>query len=287
MRGHYRGQASRRPFWLVIQGTCISWLIASTKSCGSFARTRARDASSIFFLAGLGRPSWAMAGCPGPSRVHAADEHYYSRALMFYTDSHNLSGLFPWEAAAVDRHFHGCRSVLVSSAGGGREVVALERRGLEVFGFECHRELINAANDLLSRHGLKARVWLAPRDEFPAHMPTCDGAVVGWASYMLIQQRARRIEFLRQLRTHILAGGPLLISFFARSRDSRSLRITARIASMLRAVRGRPRAEVGDDLAPNFVHRFSEAEIARARRRGIPNGRVLDSGISARHRSRD
>ena len=149
--------------------------------------------------------------------LHAADELYYSRTRMYHDDSYNLSGLFAWETEAVERHFRSCRSVLVTSAGGGREVAALERRGLEVFGFECHSELAKAGNDLLSRHGLKARLSLGLRDAIPPGMPTCDGAVVGWASYMLIQQRACRIEFLQRLRTHIPAGGPLLISFFTRN----------------------------------------------------------------------
>ena len=194
--------------------------------------------------------------------LHAADELYYRHTRMYHSDRHNLSGLFDWEADAIDRHFQSCRSLLVTSAGGGREVVALERRGLDVLAFECHPELVQVANQLLSREGLKARIALAPRDECPMRIPMCDGVIVGWAGYMLMQQRTRRIRFLQQLRTHMPAGGPLLLSFFARHEDSRYLRLTAAIANGLRMVRGRPRAEVGDDLAPNFVHRFSDDEIA-------------------------
>src|SRR5687768_11996115 len=63
--------------------------------------------------------------------LQAADELYYRRVRMYHNDGYNLSGLFAWEADAFDRYFQGCRSLLVTSAGGGREVVALERRGLE------------------------------------------------------------------------------------------------------------------------------------------------------------
>ena len=194
--------------------------------------------------------------------LHAADELYYRRARMYHSDRHNLSGLFDWEADALDRHFQGCRSLLLTSAGGGREVIALERRGLDVLAFECHPELVQVANELLSHEGLKARIALAPRDECPEHIRMCDGVIVGWAGYMLMQQRTRRIRFLQQLRAHMPAGGPLLLSFFARNQDNRYLRLTAAIANGLRMVRGRPRAEVGDDLVPNFVHHFSEDEIA-------------------------
>jgi hypothetical protein len=194
--------------------------------------------------------------------LHAADELYYRRARRYHDESYNLSGLYAWEAAALDRHFQSCRSLLLTSAGGGREVVGLERRGLEVFAFECHPELVQLANEVLSREGLNARIALAPRDECPTGMPMCDGVIVGWGGYMLMQQRTRRIRFLQQLRAHVPAGGPLLVSFFARHRDTRYLRLTATIANGLRMVRGRERAEVGDDLAPNFVHHFSEDEIA-------------------------
>jgi hypothetical protein len=193
---------------------------------------------------------------------HAADEDHYSRARMYHDESYNLSGLFPWEAAAVDRHFQRCRSLLLSSAGGGREAIALERRGLEVFAFECHPQLVQIANELLSRHGLKTRIVLVPRDECPTSMPTCDGAIVGWASYMLIQQRTIRIRFLQRLRAHLPAGAPLLLSFFARSGDTRPVRLAATIANGLRTIRRRERAEVGDDLVPYFVHRFSEHELS-------------------------
>jgi hypothetical protein len=194
--------------------------------------------------------------------LQAADELYYRRVRMYHNAGYNLSGLFAWEADAFDRYFQGCRSLLVTSAGGGREVVALERRGLEVFAFECHPELVQLANDLVSREGLKARIALAPRDECPTDMPMCDGVIVGWGSYMLMQPGACRIRFLQQLRAHIPVGGPLLLSFFVREKDTRHMRLAATIANSLRAVRGEPRAEVGDDLLPNFVHFFSEDEIA-------------------------
>jgi hypothetical protein len=200
--------------------------------------------------------------------LHAADELYYRRVRMYHNDSYNLSGLSAWEADALDRYFQGCRSVLVTSAGGGREVVALERQGLEVFAFECHPELVDIANDLLSREGLKARVAPAPRDQCPTCMPLCDGIILGWGADMLMPERSLRIRFLQQLRAHIPAGGPLLLSFFARTQATRYMRLTATIANGLRMVRGRPRAEIGDDLAPNFVHHFSEDEIAAELRAG-------------------
>jgi hypothetical protein len=194
--------------------------------------------------------------------LHAIDELYYNRLRMYHDEAYNLSGLFAWEADVVDRHFERCRSVLLTAAGAGREVVALERRGLEVAAFECHPELVYVGNQLLAHQGLNSRIVLAARDECPPDAPPCDSAMAGWASYMLIQPRAVRIRFLKQLRAHLPNGAPLLLSFFARDEDARHWRVAAAIANGFRRVRRRPRTEVGDDLAPNFVHYFSEAEVA-------------------------
>lgn len=193
--------------------------------------------------------------------LHAIDERYYGGMSKYHDEAYNLSGLFDWEANALDNHFHGCRAVLVTSAGGGREVVALRRRGLDVFAFECHPDLLEVGNRLLSQEGLSTRIELASRDECPSDVPTCDGAIVGWASYMMIQPRGLRIRFLQGLRTHLPAGAPLLLSFFARENDAPYLKLIATLANALRRVQGREKVEVGDDLVPNFVHHFSEAEI--------------------------
>lgn len=194
--------------------------------------------------------------------LHATDELYYRRALKYYDAQYNRSGLFPWETAAIERHFQGCRSVLVTAAGGGREVVALERRGLDVVAFECNPELVQSANELLSREGLRSRVALAPRDECPDEIPMCDGIIIGWTSYTLIQHRSSRVRFLRQLRTHVPHDAPVLLSFFAQRKRARYLRIVAATANVFRLIRGRQRAEVGDDLVPNFAHHFLESELA-------------------------
>lgn len=228
-------------------------------------QVRVYDASLRVFEASVVRARTVLVGIwlglLDRRALHAFDELFYRRMRKYHDEGYNLSGLFDWEADALDNHFQGCRSLLVTSAGGGREAIALARRGLDVFAFECHPDLVGVGNQLLSREGLNARIELASRDECPTHVPICDGAIVGWGSYMLIQPRTLRIRFLQRLRTHLPGGAPLLLSFFAREHDSPQLRLIAAIANALRRVRGRQRVEVGDDLVPNFVHHFSEAEI--------------------------
>jgi len=229
-------------------------------------RVRAYDVSRRWFegsiTAARGVFVGAWLGLLDRTAVHALDELYYRRARMYHDDHFNLSGFFSWEAQAFERHFGGCRSVLVTSAGGGREVVALRRRALSVAAFECNPELVQRANELLSREGLDARIARAARDECPADVPTCEGAIIGWSSYTLMQHSSTRIRFLKQLRTHVPHGAPVLVSVFSRGEAIRYLRIVVRTANALRVIRGRQKAELGDDLGPNFVHRFSEAELA-------------------------
>ena len=229
-------------------------------------RVRAYDTSrrwfegSIAIARGVFIGTWL--GLLDRAALHAIDELYYRRTRMYHDEQYNLSGFFPWEVQAFDRHFQGCQSVLVTSAGGGREVVALERRGLAVAAFECHPGLTQTANELLQREGFTTRVALVPRDECPSDIPTCDGAIIGWTSYTLMQHASTRVRFLKQLRAHLRNGAPLLVSVFARREALRYLRIVTASANVLRALRGRQKAELGDDLVPNFVHHFTEDELA-------------------------
>jgi hypothetical protein len=196
-------------------------------------------------------------------RLHAADKAYYDLNKGQYADPAWIGrGLIDWERRAIDGYFPvGC-ALLVASAGGGREILALARLGYEVDGFECHEELCESARNLAAREHLSSTITLAPRDHCPAFGRTYDGLIVGWGGYMLIQGRARRIEFLRELRRHARAGTPILLSFYVRPGDGRHFRLVRLIAGTLRSLRRGEPVEIGDDLAPNYVHYFTKSEIA-------------------------
>ena len=85
----------------------------------------------------------------------------YARWSRYADREYNVSGLNSWEIEALERHFSGCRNVLVAGAGGGRECVALARRGLEVVGFDCSPELVRSAKALLEELGLGATMLFA------------------------------------------------------------------------------------------------------------------------------
>jgi hypothetical protein len=202
------------------------------------------------------------------------DQIYYRSKQQYTSDEYNRQGLWQWEQEMIARYFNGRHHLLLIGAGGGREVLALSRRGHLVRAVECNPELVTAANRLLSREAVLSMVECASPDSAPVDAMTYDGVIVGWGAYMLIQGRARRIALLRSLRGRIGDGSPLLISFFARPAAAARLRLTAAIANLLRRTLRREPVEVGDTLEPEYVHYFTQQEVAAEMR---------EAGFSLRH----
>lgn len=191
----------------------------------------------------------------------AIDRRYYDGEQRYADPAYNQAGLWPWEGDDIDAEFHHCRRLAVLGAGGGREVVALRRRGFEVDGFECHEGLLAAGNQLLGLLDLAPPMSLMPRDRWPPTAGSYDGVVIGWGAYMLIPDRGDRVELLRAVRAHVPDDGPVLLSFFVRGDGSRYFSLTAQVANLLRRARRRDPVGVGASLRPNRVQFFTIAEV--------------------------
>lgn len=202
-------------------------------------------------------------GALSPDTVHRLDELYFGREEMYADARHNESGLFWWEQDAVDRLFPDGGRVVVTAAGGGREVLALRRQGYDAVGYECNEELRAAGAALLERAGEPPCVLGSPRDEFPEVTGSFDAGIVGWGGYMHIQGSAARVAFLRGFRAALHDGAPVLVSFAIRSGDGPYHRAVARVGARLRRMRGLPSVELGDGLIPHYVHWFTRAEFGR------------------------
>jgi hypothetical protein len=216
---------------------------------------------------GLFEAAWL--GIFDGEHLNAVTQAFYARTQHRYFDAdYNTSGLRDWEGVAVERFFKSCGSVIVTAAGGGREVLALARRGLHVTAFECSPALALAGNAFLAEQGVAATIVLAPPDEVP-NLQTHDGIVVGWGSYMHIAGRAARIAFLRRLRERVVAGGPLLLSFQTRPERAREREAVAGFANVLRRIaRHRQPVEIGDELKGWYRHVFTRAEVEAELRAG-------------------
>ena len=195
---------------------------------------------------------------------HLLDSIYYYQSDMYRDENYNKRGLWDWEEKILDQYFQQCHNLLLVGAGGGREVLALCKRGYEVDGFECNANLLEFANNLIEQEGFASNLKLAPRDQCPDSQKEYDGLIVGWGAYTLIQGKEHRIEFLRQLHTQAKKNAPILISFFCYSETTggRDFKAIAKIGNVLKRLLGRECLEVGDSLAPNYVHYFTEDEIA-------------------------
>jgi hypothetical protein len=190
-------------------------------------------------------------------------DEQHGRVFSYRDDAHNRSGLQDWERAAVDAHFPAGGRVIVTGAGGGREVLALNELGYDAVGYEPNERLVQDGSALLARLGHDGALRRCARDAFPETAAGAEAVLVGWGSYMLIPGRERRVAFVRGARAAVPAGAPLLCSFFVRPADARYFSILARTANAVRRVRRGERAEVGDTIGENFVHRFTREEIRR------------------------
>ena len=209
-------------------------------------------------------------GLLGPAALAQVDERFYrshgsgaEADAMFAGEDHNASGLWDWEAQAVERFFPSGSRVVVTSAGGGREVLALAERGHQVAGYEPNPALVQAGRRLLAGRELAGAASLdpCPRDRFPPAAPDCDGVVVGWGSYIHLQGRDARVSMLQQARSRLSAGDPLLLSFWLRPSEERYLTLVRRCAAPLRALRGLDPPELGDTMRDTYVHWFTRAEV--------------------------
>ncbi|MBC5811517.1 MAG: class I SAM-dependent methyltransferase [Candidatus Eremiobacteraeota bacterium] len=195
------------------------------------------------------------------SRLNAVTNAFYAQSGDRYVDeAYNASGLTEWERAAVERHFGECRTVLVTAAGGGREVFGLASLGFDVTAFECAPHLVAWSRTFLSGRGVNATLLAAEPDEVPP-LGQFDGVVVGWGSYMHVAGRAARIAFLRRLRESLAPGAPLLVSFKALGAPRPERRAVVAVANVVRRLRGRDAAEIGDELKGWFRHCFTRVQI--------------------------
>lgn len=195
--------------------------------------------------------------------LHDVSQTTYGERSMYFTADYNRRGLWEWETRAIEDFFGGCQRLLVAAAGGGREVLALRRRGFEVDGFEAHPDLVRFANEFLAGEGVGNGIQLARWDESPEYDELYDGVIVGWGAYMHIRGRDRRVRLLRTLRERVRAGAPLLLSFTPRKKFPFMMSAATFIANAVARPLGHRPVELGDWLEPAFTHYFTREKIAQ------------------------
>lgn len=193
--------------------------------------------------------------------LHAVAQAAYRSRSKYRAVEYNRRGLWEWESRAIDEYFADSKRLLVAAAGGGREVLALRRRGLDVDGFEAHPDLVCFANEFLQQEGHGNGIRLALWDECPPYERVYDGVIVGWGAYMHIRGKSKRVKLLRALRQRVQTGSPILLSFSTTERIPAKMRVATWIANVLSRPLGHDRVELGDWLEPAFKHYFTEEKI--------------------------
>lgn len=196
------------------------------------------------------------------------NEAHYDEDSDFLEGEARLRGLLDWEQAALREYFPASGTIAIVGAGGGREVLALIAAGYDAHGFECNRRLVSAAERVFETKGLSSRVQLLPCDMWPVKIRMYDGAILGWGAYTHIRGTATRIRMLRQARSQLTTGAPVLVSFFYRLADTSYYRIVTRVANALRRLTGAEKVEMGDALIPLYVHYFTREQIEDELRAG-------------------
>jgi hypothetical protein len=141
--------------------------------------------------------------------------------------------LFPWEREAVKAWFPAPpATVLIGGAGGGREALALARRGYAVTTFDPALGLVasfeqhhsDATHPIAAFAGRYEDLPLVrdPRDGAAAvdlsQRGRFDAAIFGWASYSNLRSETTRVAALRAMGR--LTAGPMLLSYFPHLGDS-------------------------------------------------------------------
>lgn len=188
--------------------------------------------------------------------------------------AYNARGLWRWEKDVIKKWFPSRGRVVLLAAGAGREVIGLSKLGYEIDAFEYNVRLVAKGNQILENAGLAGRIAVCARDVCPRlRRSGYRAAVVGWSSYMLIPDRRQRIELLRNLAKYLEPGSPILLSFMMEDEHTFAHRVTSVVANVLRRALGRAAVEVGDTLAPTFVHIFTAEQLLKE---------IAESGLEKR-----
>lgn len=195
------------------------------------------------------------------SMIHRIDFLEYEREQVYFSEEHNQRGLWDWEEEVINKYFYHCKKILVTSVGGGREVLTIRRKGLLCDGFECNPKLALKANILLEKNGFQGNISDAPRDSIPDNLGNYNGVIVGWGAYTLIKTQQTRINFLKNLNRHLSDEAPIMLSFFIRKNDELRFKLVAAIANFFAKITKNEKIEIGDVLNLNYQHFFTKAEL--------------------------
>ncbi len=189
------------------------------------------------------------------------------------------------EAAWVEESFSPGGRVLVLFAGGGREMLALGRRGYRVEGVEWVEAAARRARERLAAAGIDAQVHAVDvrRADLPAG--AFDAATALGITYGMIPGRDARVAVLARVRKWLRPGGRLLLDALAAKPGPRERRLFPLRRALARLLGGNREFQLGDRPWPGggFMHHFDGPEEigAEAAAAGLREIRRATDGAGA------
>jgi hypothetical protein len=152
-----------------------------------------------------------------PALERYANDCHYRAAARYRGSEDQQKGLLPFEERALEGYFPASPAhLLVPGAGGGRELVALAKRGFTMDALEPVPNLVAAAKPVIDP--MRVRIEERSLQEW-ATAPTghYDGVFTGWGMWTHILGFHDRIEALRAFR-RTCPTGPVLLSFWSNTK---------------------------------------------------------------------
>lgn len=154
--------------------------------------------------------------------------------------------------------------LLLLGVGGGRDAIALAKRGFAVVGVDFIQDLVAKAQEQAVRHGVAIEGLVQEISRLEVPPASFDLAVISPAMYSCIPTRGRRVAMLRRIFAALRPGGYFLCQFILDPGQKHNPRaILARKAIAL-LTWGNRWYEPGDGLwGAEFMHLFlSEGEVS-------------------------
>jgi hypothetical protein len=152
-----------------------------------------------------------------PALERYAIDSYFRAASRYRSAEDQQRGLFPFEERALEAYFPTPPArLLVPGAGGGRELVALAKRGFTMDALEPVGDLVAAARRVVDP--AQVRIEERSLQEWTA-APSghYDGVFTGWGMWTHILGFHERIRALEAFR-RACPRGPVLLSFWSNTR---------------------------------------------------------------------
>jgi len=223
-------------------------------------------------------------------------EVLYGRTAKYHgATSHNESGLFAFERAAIEEFFPAPpASVLVGACGGGRELLALRALGYRIAAaYDPVTAFVSELKQDARLTDISDRIHVGSHQTLRELCPlveskreSIDAVVVGWGSYTHVLGSKQRVQFLRSVRA-LCPRAPVLLSFFTDVGDDEGPRVNALRATLVKLLgTGSKAIESGDRLHRGIggVHFFTEASFTdEVRRAGYDVLRYREHDFSYAH----